>query len=443
MSSKSKIIFFVSLAIKLIFAAFIVWRFGFDAHFTDNDVSKFLTAGVNLFRHGVFSMSSSAPFAPTMFIPPVYSLFLAANFFIFSKFWVLATYILQGLLMSWAAVYLYRNLEGNISGKSAFWCAILFAAEPFSNFITNVITPDSIFAVFLLVGVISFWNFLKGQSLAQLIVSSIFIALATLVKPISQFLPIVFLVVLILFLWKKKVAAKTRLKHALFYILIFLAILSPWLIRNKLSFNSFSITSLPAYNIYFYNAAAVIAKENKINIGEAQELLFKKAQNDTGAKKYEDFFDPRYSKYLRSEAFKILLSHKLEYLKIHLLTLGPFFVNDSYGKIYPLLGLKFHNEESITLLFSNGNFAKIVGYVFGRGFGNLLLFAIGKAVWLAVYILIFCHLCKLWKEKDRVRLLNFGFFSLAVLYFALLTGPVAAASYRMPIQAFIFALIFI
>lgn len=440
--TREKKIFFISIVIKAALAAIIIARFGFNAHFTDNDVNKFLIAGVNLFRHGVFSMELSAPFMPTMFIPPIYSIFLALNFFIFGKFWVLAVYILQGIAMSWAAVYLYRNLKDLVGGRSAFWSAMLFAVEPFSNFIANVVTPDSFFTIAILVGIMKFWNFLRNQRKDELIASSIFISIATLIKPISQFLPVVFVLILVVVFWKNKIATKTRLKYAVYYVLIFLAILSPWIARNKITFNSLSITSLPSYNIYFYNAASVIAKENKVGIGEAQDILFKKAQKETGVREYKDFFDPKYSSYLRLNALKILLSHKMDYLKIHLLTLVPFFVNDGYNKIYPIFGLNLHNDQSITLLFSGGNFSKAFNYIFSRSYISLFFFGIGKVFWIIIYAFIFKHLYGIWKRKD-ISLLNFAFFAIVILYFAVLTGPVAAASYRMPVQPLIFILLFI
>jgi hypothetical protein len=443
MISRGKIIFWLSFSIKLLLAVIIVYKFGFNAHFTDNDVNKFLSAGVNFFQHGVFSMSLSAPFVPTMFIPPVYSVFLASIFFVFGKFWVLAVYILQGLLMSWAALYLYRNLRGTVSERSAFWVAVIFAIEPFSNFITNVTTPDSLFAVMLIVGVISFWNFLRRPKNSTLIISSVFLVIATLIKPISQFLPVLFIVIMVAVLARNSFKKVQIAKYAGIYLGIFLILLSPWLVRNKITFNNWNITSLPSYNLYFYNAAMVVAKDNKTDISAAQELLFKKAQKDTAVKVSEDLFNPKYSKYLQTQAFKIILSHKAEYLKLHLLTFGPFFINDGYNKIYPLLGLSLHNDQSITLLLSNGNLSQIKNYLFSRNFFSLFLFGIGKVVWLVIYVFILRHLYLLWKNKERVRLWNFAFFAVVILYFAALTGPVAAASYRMPVQAFIFTLLFI
>lgn len=443
MKNRSRLIFLLSLAVKLTFAALIIWRFGFDAHFTDNDSGQYLTAGINLFQHGVFSTNLSSPFLPTMFRTPIYSIFLAINFFLFGKFWVLSVYILQGLSMSLAALFLYHNLKNTISEKSAFWCAVLFAVEPFSNFISNVVTPDSFFAVLILVGVLCFWNFIRNGRRSDLAISAVFLAVATLVKPISQFLPLVLVVFLIFILKKNHVLAASTLKQALLYLLIFLAVIFPWVLRNKIVFKSWGITSLPSYNIYFYNAATLVAAENKIGTGQAQQLLLEKAQKDTGAKDQNGLFDPKYSGYLRSSAFKIILSHKLEYLKLHILTLGPFFINDGYGKIYPLFGLKLHNDQSITLLLSRGDFLDAKNYIFNRKNIDLVLFGIGKLLWFVIYAFIIRQLYKLWKEKDRSRLLNFTFFSLIILYFALLTGPVAAASYRMPVQAFIFILLFI
>jgi hypothetical protein len=443
MINRGKIIFWLSFSIKLALALVIVYRFGFNAHFTDNDSAQYLLGGVNVFQHGVFSINPLAPFVPTIFRTPTYSIFLALNFFVFGKFWVLAAYVLQGLLMSWAAVYLYRNLNGVVSEKSAFWCAVLFAIEPFSNFITNVATPDSFFAGLLIVGVISFWNFVRRPSKLTLIISSIFLAIATLTKPISQFLLFLFLIILFSVFVRKRMSGSQILKYTGLYLGIFLLALSPWLLRNKITFNNWSVSSLPSYNLYFYNAAMIVAKENKTDIGSAQELLFKKTKIDTGAKEQNDLVNPKYSSYLRSEAFKIIFSHKLEYLKLHLLTFGPFFINDGYSKIYPLLGLSSHNEQSITLLLSSGNFSKIKNYIFSRNLGSLFLFGIGKLLWLVVYVFIARHLYMLWKNKNRERLWNFAFFAIVILYFAVLTGPVAAASYRMPVQPFIFALLFI
>lgn len=443
MKNRGRLIFLLSLAIKLTFAVMIIWRFGFDAHFTDNDSGQYLTAGINIFQHGAFSTSLSSPFLPTMFRMPIYSIFLAINFFLFGKFWILSVYILQGLLMSLAALFLYHNLKNTISEKSAFWCAILFAVEPFSNFITNVVTPDSLFAVTIIISMVSFWNFLKRPARSNLVVSSVFLALATLIKPISQFLPLLFLVVLVVAFVRSHMSRNQILKSAVLYLGVFLLVLSPWLLRNKITFNNWNISSLPSYNLYFYNAATVIAAENKIGTGRAQQLLLEKAQKDTGAKDRGDLFDPKYSGYLQSSAFKIILSHKLEYFKLHILTLGPFFINDGYGKIYPLFGLKLHNDQSITLLLSRGDFSDVKNYIFNRKNIDLILFGIGKLLWLVIYAFIIRRLYKLWKEKNQPRLLNFAFFSLIILYFALLTGPVAAASYRMPVQAFIFTLLFI
>ncbi|TSC91543.1 MAG: hypothetical protein CEN90_341 [Parcubacteria group bacterium Licking1014_17] len=437
--NRARLLFILSLLFKLIIAATVIWRFGQDIHFTDNDATQYLNAGINLFRHGVFSMDAQAPLSPTMFRTPLYPIFLFAVNFLSGRLWVVSAYVLQGLIISFAVVYLYRGIKNIFGEKPAFWSAFLFALEPFSNFNTNIITPDSIFTALITIASVAFLKVLFKPVRRNLVISAVALALAVLTKPIAEFIPVLFLIAFFL----KWGIARVYIKKAIVFVAVFVVIISPWVIRNYVDFKSLQISSLPSYNLYLYNAALALASQKNISFTKAQNQLMSKAEKDLGISGNMDLYDPKYGNYLRQNALQIIGADPLDYVAAHILTICPFLINDGYQKFYPLVGINFHNSESITLMLKSGNFKDVVSYVFGRSFDNMILFGIGKLFWVVIYAFILCNIYRRIQEKNKKSLIALAFFAIVIAYFAVLTGPVAAASYRLPVQGLIFLLIFI
>ncbi len=436
---RSRIIFVIALVAKLTVFALVIWRFGAAVSYTDTDARQYLTAGLNFFQHGVFSASSTAPFVPIMFRTPLYSIVLAILHGISAHWWPVFVWLLQDGVMALVAVFMYRELNNYTNERRAFYATLFFAVEPYGLLNGNIATPESLFTACIIVASFLFLRYYRLRNVKTLIWSAIFLSLAILIKPIAQFLPLLTLAGIAMFIRPRRLS----IKHGLIFVSVCLLVLAPWLTRNLITFNRLDISSLPSYNLYFYNAAAVVAAQQHIGTATAQTLLLQQATRDTGHTKQDDYFDPKFGPYLRSAALTIIVPHWWLYTRIHLLSLLPFFLNDGYQKLYPLFGITLHNTTSVTLLAAQGQWREITTYVFGRGGLTVFLFSLGKLIWLVVYIGIIVRLRQHWRNKNRAVIPVIIMCFCLIIYFAVLTGPVAAAPYRLPVQSFIFSLLFI
>ncbi|MFC1802250.1 ArnT family glycosyltransferase, partial [Patescibacteria group bacterium] len=199
-NKKIVIIFLLALAIRILFFSISFYNNGGDLIDTIHGYDGYFEIANNLVDNGVFSVSSEEPFAPHPLRPPVYPYYLAGIMFIFGSYWaVVVANLLLGSLIPVLGFLLIRKV---MSGKIAFGTGLLMALEPFSIILSFIFYTETVFIFLFLSFLNFFFRYFEDPSFRNIVWSAVFLGLATLVKPTTQYLPIVIPLLILLYFRK-------------------------------------------------------------------------------------------------------------------------------------------------------------------------------------------------------------------------------------------------
>jgi hypothetical protein len=214
------------------------------------DTESYLVPGRNLLLHGIFFTGA----VPEIDRTPGYPLFLAMASFAGPG---IAAFI--QILISVITVVLVWRLARAVFGdnRTALMAAWTFAVEPVSSIYSVRLLPETLFLALLLLSLERLAVFLNCRCLRVLAMAGVWLAAAIFVRPVAYYLPIALaLGVLMVFI---KVPG-LRWKAPVVLLASALPWLAAWQVRNwqETGFGGFS--SIVARNLYFYQAAEVIAR---------------------------------------------------------------------------------------------------------------------------------------------------------------------------------------
>jgi 4-amino-4-deoxy-L-arabinose transferase-like glycosyltransferase len=162
--------------------------------------------------------------------------------------------------------------------------AALTVAEPLQWFSTGTILSESL-ATLLLVIIAGIGFVLFSQTRPSLWWSALLglaIAGATMVRPVTYYLP----VVVILLVIYKVVRQRTRLRDALALLAVFLlplvVIVGGWQLRNHEQVNSWRFSGVEAKNLYLFRAGGIVAEDRGLSLNAAQHVLINRLGSSHG-----------------------------------------------------------------------------------------------------------------------------------------------------------------
>ena len=439
-------LFFLMLALELIVAGVILSKFGF-IFYQGGDSPGYMLLAKNLVEHGTFSLSDAPPYIPSNTRTPGYPLFLAIIYFIFHSF--IPAMFLGALISAFAAPLIYliaREIfspldkairNGYLTGqaeKIAFSAGILTAIEPLGLFLGVSIVTEGIFTSVLFLFVYCFVKYLKTAAPSFLWYSAALLAMATLIRPITFY----FWPFAIPFIAYKTAAGGWRriLKSAVVFVAVFFTVLSPWLIRNKISVDSWQIAGLQGYVFFVDHYGAVLRY-----LGEAGPL------SDVQAKAFalagpDKIFTSEGSDILFKAAISGIKEHKLAYANVYAKSLVSFFIANGYKSLFiDILGVPAKAPFVPFESFLRFDFRSIFKTMAGMDFMGILIYFGGKVFWVAAsgaFLMSLFYL--LIKKNFKTIRMEIIFIAVVIFYFALITGPTAVGGGRTkaPINGLIF-----
>lgn len=395
---------------------------GDDGYF---EISRNLTEGKG------FTGEVEPPFSPNPLRPPVYPFFIAGILLLFGSYW--AVLIIQ-LLISAVIPILGMNIVNKViqSNKIAISVGVLLAIEPFSALLSSIFYTETLFIFLFFLFLIFFFNYFKNSSYRNIIWASLFLGLATLVKPTVQFLPIV---IPLFILWHfRKAISKKLIMQLVIFIVLFMITISPWLYRNYKEFGVVGMSAQPAFNLYVYLVPSVLSIENKTNFSTELEKFIRKEEF-----KVSDITLTT-SKYYISESLNILKKYPISIIKSIGTSLVTFFTHDGiltvlqHAGFDPIVSL---SKPALFLLFNSPN--ELFGVFKELIATPAALVFFGRITW------IILTLTALWGVLNMIikkRIDALGAFAIfLILYFAgtsVIGGLGVNARHRMPINIFIF-----
>ena len=424
-------LYVLMLFLELVIATVILSRFGFD-FYQGGDSPGYMTIAKNFVERGVFSFDNASPYTPTNFRTPGYPLFLALVYLIFHSF--LPAMFLGALISAFAAPLVYLITKEIFAERIALIAGILTAVEPMGLFLGVSILTEGVFTPVLLISVYCFVKYLKTSNQKYLWGAGTLLGAATLIRPITFY----FWPIAVFFILYKEYGLgwKSAVKKTVAFVGIFFLILSPWLIRNKISINSWQITGMQGYVIFIDHYGAVLRY-----LGEAGPLsdVQDKAAAIVGA---DRILTPQGSDELFKEALNGIKKHKLAYLNIYSKSMISFFIANGYKSLFiDILGVPARAPFIPFELFLRFDFKSIFKTLIDMDFAGFLIYWGSKLFWIAIFISFLSAFVYLLINKNYRNVWPIIIFIATVIfYFALITGPTAISGGRAkaPINGLIF-----
>src|SRR3989338_1722495 len=271
--SEKKILFAI-LVLGLLVRLGLIMFFDDDRRlFHDGDSAEYLALAENLRLGNGFTWDKSAPFYPNSFRTPIYPGFLLLSRFLFGSY--KAALVIQSVLIVLSAYFLYLIGREYFSRKIALWSAGIFLFAPFSLNVSVKFLTQTLFLFLLILSIWSWIQFLKDQRNKYFLLTSILLPVLALTRPIAQYIVPVFILSLayVAYFGQIDLDLKKFLKLGFIMCVIFVAVLTPWLVRNYNLFGHFKLSSIPPYQLYFYDVPDAYALAHNISYEEAGKIL--------------------------------------------------------------------------------------------------------------------------------------------------------------------------
>ncbi|MEK7116057.1 MAG: glycosyltransferase family 39 protein, partial [Patescibacteria group bacterium] len=362
---------------------------------------------------------------------PGYTIF-AALLFSVTRSWDVAI-LLQGILVSVAPLLVY--LIGRcLDERVAFIAAFVFLFDPNRIVWSNTLMTDAPMTVLLLLSLWTFIRWTEARSWRFLAGSGVLLGLATMFRPVTMFLWIAFIIIIVVH--DRLRNWKTWIPHAAIFLVSFTLLIMPWSIRNKLTFGSWQLSAVGGYS--FAYAHAILYAHEKTR--EPLESLYRRFNALIGADK-----DPIRSVSLEKMdlygrfARELINGDYLGYAKWHLVKSIPFFLTDGLRAPAQLFGIIGESTPpNFSDLFLHGHFARGISDYVHRAPIEATLFIVGSVFWLVVTILAFLGIVLEFLFRRPIRPTVLLLALIAAYIFAVSSGPVAQARYRLPIEGLLF-----
>lgn len=380
----------------------------------------------NLFHHGIFSQSYKGTLQPDYFRTPIYPLFLLP--FINSSggagivFFQIILSSLSSLLIALAAFELFKN------SRLALIAGLILALDIPSIVFSQLVLTETLFVFLLCVYLYLFILYFTRKRISFLLIGAFVHGLLLLCRPVALF-TLAFPLLILLFHYP---SVKAKAKYAIIYILVFLFSLLPWLIRNKMQFDHYFISTIGSSVLLNYHAASIVSEKENIPFNLAQTQLRLQAVNEfTGDAVKEPV---AFAKVNRQNAFAIIAENKTIFVKQHLGGVFSILFKPVRGYIDNLLGYtKGYHSASASSFPINKYTVRIVKQLSSPISLSLVIY---QLVFLGIIYLGFLRGIFIWRQQYNLILL--GFFLLLIFYFANITlPPFNEARFRLPLMPFI------
>ena len=230
----------------------------------------------SLLTHGLWERTPGYP----LIIAGIYKLFGSHHEAI-----ILVQVVLSGLLR-YNAYRITALLSNTTAGVfAAAIVAIDYLLISYSILIMTDLLFAIIFSYVFYYGCLTLKESLRPN---LLLLTGFFLALSTLIRPVSYYL--IPVLALSLFIYSMKIQNKLiALRNSLLFLLPCILLVGSWQYRNKQIYGTYQLTNIDAVNLYHYYAADVLAHVQHQPISHVQKQLAVKAEQrkfDTPVERY-------------------------------------------------------------------------------------------------------------------------------------------------------------
>lgn len=421
---KNKLVLILILASLIRLAYFFAILIKNPSGFYVYDSNGYWNIAYNLKTYGVFSQSIDVPLNPDYYRTPLYPFFiLLAESIQVETIPIIILQIILGVATCYITYKIANQIfENNLISSLA---ALIIAIDVPNIVMNNLVMTETLFTFLLTISVYYFIRYLKYPGIKSLVLNGILCGLLILCRPISFFIPYLWALFIIYKLWPHKIKMIVSL---ILFSAITLITISPWLIRNKITFNHYFMSVIREHDMQNYQAATIYSELNNISFPEAQNKLRWKTYYEFGKTAHNKPYE--YARHIEKDAFNIMFSNPDILLKHHAIQFFHFFIKPCRSYIDVQLG---HWGNGYDMIPKN---VSMFDYIFTHN-SRLTITAVffQLAVLLICYILFIPAFLFFKKEK---QLLYFLLLAGLIFCFANLTLPnVTESRYRVPVMSYI------
>jgi len=427
------------IGLRLLFLALPSTPLDFKALEPVADAPEYLRLADNLARHRLFSLDSAPPYRPDVFRTPVYPLFLAGFFLLFSSpiLPALLGQLALSLLLIWATYTLAREL--GLDDRIAALSALLVAVSPNLAFLATKLVTETLFTLELVLTILLLNRFRVAGRARDLVAAGVVSGLLILTRPIATFFPLT-VAGYVLFL---------KLKHRtipLYAPILPLAaatvVVMPWIVRNGRTTGRYIISTVSERNLYLYSAASVLASERSISVAAARDLMMAEAEQEFGRLDSSD--EARFWERLSRVGRRHVLRHPARAAAVHLAgsttalvmpaSIRPLLIHSGAGTNEDFASTPHLAQQALGLL-SRARVGAALGLVWRERLARMPTLALVVLVSALVFHLGLLALFGVGLLGRPGR--NLLWLLLPLLYFTLSVGPVGDARFRAPVEPLI------
>ncbi|MDP1676944.1 MAG: glycosyltransferase family 39 protein [Bacteroidota bacterium] len=346
------------------------------------DEKEYLSLAQSLQTGNGFSINN----IPTAYRVPAYPSIMAFGFTVFGKS-ITVIRVIQSFSDTLSCLFIFLIANRLFSSRTAYLASFLYAIFPGNALYVSLLLSEIFFTTFFLVIIFLYTNESTRNSLRWKIIIGCLFAILTLLRQNAPVVLITFIVWELISFRSWKVV----LQRNIFIVLSFTFFLSPWMMRNKIQFDYFSLTSNGGINFWIgHNEEAngsyryitennpleyVTAEFDKSLLGYKKGFIFLLQNPIKEVKlaglKFAHFFEPDF-------ALQYSLQFKADWQK---------YTNSLliYREFSPLVLIVLHTLSMViilsafwTLIYSSETSSKYI-----------LLFGLLICLWISVHLVFF------------------------------------------------------
>lgn len=379
----------------------------------------------NMVENRVFSMDKTAPFEPTSWRVPGYPVLAASFYIVFNSFYPLLFVQLLALFLT--VILIFKMSVRLMDRRWALALSILYLLLPDTILAASALTTENIFTFIFVVALYVFFFSDIKNIYWKWGLTGFLIALATYVREASFYIFLFFIPAYFIFYIKRSEVTKKHILAVVMLLVVFMATLLPWFVRNKKTFGVFAFASTSGNVLLRQNAAQFYQTISGLNAIESRNALLERAGFPKGSVP-DDF---KSSGALKKVAFDVIMEHPFRYGLFHLSTFIPFFTSSGaqeYWRFTNDMLPDFNPAPEPSLIQALHPFSMSTLIIVIKNHGWTL---VENFFWAVISLFVFLSI----RYSRDVRLTRM--FLAIIFYFALVTGPIAHARYRIPVEPLI------
>ena len=230
-------------------------RFGTDA-------GQYKTMATNILEGRGFSLRTKEPYVPDSIRTPIYPMYLAASKVLTGSFYpTIYLSILLAATIPLAGMGILRLLKP--SARLELAAGLLLSLDPHLWYYGMIYGSEAVFLPLVAWGVFLTFRMVRSPSGYRAVVAGAVMGLATLTRPIVQFVPALVILVAVAATVRKHPFAKVLARSTAVFLCGWGLVVAPWLWRNHAQFGSWSFANIGWFNMYTRVAATVESIETK------------------------------------------------------------------------------------------------------------------------------------------------------------------------------------